>query len=121
MAKVLIVDDEPAFREILCRQALRLGHEVETAADAASAVECGRWFGPDILFVDWMLKSELNGFDVVRLLRQDAPDLITIVISGDLSFELPSELMETGEVSFLPKPFGLADFKTALDDAIASL
>ncbi len=118
MAKVMIVDDEPEYREILSRSALRLGHEVETAEDATSALECGRRYAPDVLFVDWMLGSELNGVEVARSLSESVPELITIVISGDLSLELPSGEFEAGRISFLPKPFGLDEFRVAIENAI---
>lgn len=118
MAKVLIIDDEENFRDTLCKYASRLGHEVESAGDAITALKSGRMMTPDVIFVDWMLKSELNGLDVIQMLRERAPELIAVVITGDLALELPSRLEEAGRTSILRKPFGLLDFKAALDDAV---
>lgn len=121
MAKIMIVDDESMFREILRRSALRLGHEVDTAGDSTSALSRGQRFAPDILFVDWMLGSEKNGLQVAESLAETLPKLITIVISGDLSLELAVDSSQAGRVSLLPKPFGLDEFHHAIDRAIEQI
>lgn len=117
MAKVLIVDDEQQFRDVLCKFAMRHGHDVETAGDAPSALDCGREMLPDILVIDWMLKCELNGLEVSQLLTESISSLVTIVITGDLSLELSSELAKAGRTTIMRKPFNLVDFKAALDHA----
>jgi DNA-binding response OmpR family regulator len=55
MLKVLIVDDEPSYREYLERYLSRSGYEVRSASGAAEAVAIARELRPDVVLADWML------------------------------------------------------------------
>ncbi|MCP5044366.1 MAG: response regulator [bacterium] len=118
MTRLLIVDDESGYREILSLYARRLGHEVESAEDADAALTHGLRFQPQILFVDWLLASERDGLDVAQELGAQVPEMVTIVTSGNPALELTDELMATGRCSTLLKPFSLSDFECALNEAI---
>ncbi len=116
----MIVDDEPEFRDVLCRMAVRLGHEVEAAGDGNDAVKRGQHFQSDILIADWKLGGSMSGLEVARLIGEQSPGMITIIISGNPWLELPG-VEPNDEISLLAKPFGLDELRAALDMALERL
>ena len=67
--RILIVDDEPTYREYLERFLIRDGLEVRTAETGAEAIELAREFTPDLLLADWMLRCDMHGIEVAEAIR----------------------------------------------------
>lgn len=114
MAKVLVVDDESAYRELMREMLSGIGHEVQTAETASSAVEIGSQFRPDLLVVDWMLRSDLDGFDVANSLRKVRPDLRTILITGFPTPSLEAKAVGARIGAVLYKPFDAEELLDAV-------
>ena len=119
LQKVLIVDDEPGYREHLQALLAAEGYDVESAANSAAAIEAGRRFLPDVLVVDWQLREELDGFDVSNTLRETLPDLRTILITGYAIPSLDSKVITSKIRAVLSKPFGVDDLRSAVRNASA--
>jgi signal transduction histidine kinase/CheY-like chemotaxis protein len=86
---VLIVDDDPATRDVLRRTLIKEGWMVREAADGAEGLEQLARAVPAVMLLDLMM-PEVDGFEVLRAVRQDAAwrDLpIVIITSKDLSRE----------------------------------
>ena len=84
MARILVVDDEPAQRFALRRIFERAGHEVIDAGDGASALRAVRESPPDLVVTDMMMPV-MDGNELIRQLRfEPATAGIPIVAaSGD--------------------------------------
>lgn len=109
MARVLVADDEPTYREILKEVISEQGHDVEVAVDGHDAIKIAERFCPDVLIVDWMLQNNLCGLEVSESLRKLNPRLTTIIITGYPAQELRTRAEQAKVFAFLEKPFGLAD------------
>jgi PAS domain S-box-containing protein len=85
-ARVLVVEDDPSFREVLVRQLSSLGIECMQATNGVQAVALARKARPDLIILDVGLPRR-NGFDVVATLRAEvASETPLIVYTGrDLS------------------------------------
>jgi two-component system phosphate regulon response regulator PhoB len=70
-AQILIVEDEPAIRELLALNLRHAGFEPLQAADAASARRQIDAALPDLVLLDWMLPDQ-SGVDLARALRADS-------------------------------------------------
>ena len=70
-AQILIVEDEPAIRELLALNLRHAGFEPLQAADAASARRLIDAALPDLVLLDWMLPDQ-SGVDLARILRADS-------------------------------------------------
>ncbi len=105
MSKLLVVDDNPIYRRRLAELFVADGHEVETAGSADDAIEAGRRFMPEVLVVDRMLRSDMDGFDVAASLRKSQPHLKTIVITGYPSPSIDPKIDDPGIFAFFEKPF----------------
>ena len=69
-AKILVVEDEPAIRELIAVNLRRAGYDPVPAADAASARHQIDAILPDLVVLDWMLPDS-PGIDLARQLRAD--------------------------------------------------
>ncbi len=114
MAKVLVVDDEPMYRENLQEVISEQGHDVETAHDGRSAIEVAKRSCPDVLIVDWMLQNDLCGLEVAETLQALNPRLATIIITGYPAQELRNQAEASKVFAFLEKPFELDDIREAV-------
>lgn len=119
MAKVLVVDDEPRYRDHISRALSLDGHDVQTAASGRTGICVGSRFRPDILVADWMLQNHVHGLHVSEVLRTVVPELQTILITGFASPDVKSAAARQRVSRFFEKPFELADLREAVS-ALAS-
>ena len=70
MARVLVVDDEPANRALLAYLLRYFGHDVATACDGASAVRSARAERPDLVVMDLAMPG-MDGCTAARLIRSE--------------------------------------------------
>ena len=70
MARILVVDDEPAQRFLLRRIFERAGHEVTDAGDGAAALRAARESPPDLVVTDMMMPV-MDGNELIRRLRSE--------------------------------------------------
>ena len=103
---MLLVEDEPAVREIVQRILRDRGYRVHVAADGASAAqEIARWSGPLDLLVTDLVMPGASGIDLARLARSAFPKLRVLYMSGYSDSLEKLELGGTSDASFLAKPF----------------
>lgn len=100
---VLVVDDEPAFREGL-RQALKQeGFVVHLAADGEEALEVYRAHRPDLVLLDVML-PRMSGIDVCREIR--ASDDTPVIMVSARNEEIDAVVaLEVGADDYVTKPY----------------
>jgi len=118
--RILIVDDEPTYREYLERFLSRDGLDVRTAETGAEAIELAKDFAPDILLADWMLRCEMHGIEVGEALRNQRPDLRILLMTGFPTADLEAEAARVGIDGFLEKPFALEDLSNAIKSALVA-
>ncbi len=114
MARVLIVEDEDRYREIVAQVLGRRGHEVMEAATGHDAIALGLRHRPEVLVADWMLRHSIHGLHVAESLRVALPSLHTILVTGFPSTDVQVDFDKVGIVEMLEKPFDLE----RLDDAV---
>jgi DNA-binding NtrC family response regulator len=103
-SRVLIVDDEELYRRSLERILARVGHEVLMARDAGEAVAIVAAQSVDLVLCDVKMPG-INGLELVRQLKDLAPDLPCIVITGYSTAETSIEALRAGAFWYLQKPF----------------
>jgi len=106
MHKVLIIDDEPAIREVLKIFLEEQGFNVSTAADGEEALAIFHAECPRVVFLDLLL-PERTGRDILREIREYFPDTIVIVITGFSEDEISSIIGPLPVQGVLRKPFRL--------------
>jgi len=114
MHKILVVDDEVSYRELLKEVFTEQGFHVRTASGSTDAREIASTFVPDVLIVDWMLSDEHDGSAVALLCQQLNPNVGIVFISGYPSVGLQAAADEDPSIAWLPKPFHLDQVMSAV-------
>jgi DNA-binding response OmpR family regulator len=102
-ACVLVVDDEPAIREVLAELLRRDGFAPHTCATGAAAVPAVSAMAPEVVLLDLGL-PDVNGFDLLRSIRSRTEAAI-IVLSGRGSESDRVLALELGADDYVVKPF----------------
>ncbi|MFQ5526618.1 MAG: sigma-54-dependent transcriptional regulator [Thermoanaerobaculia bacterium] len=114
--KVLVVDDEPAMREVLDLRLSRAGFEVETAEDGAEARDQTEQFEPDIVLSDVVL-PDTTGVKLLEDLRKGDAERPVILMTGYATVDSAVEAMKHGAFDFLTKPLDYRQLEKTLDAA----
>ncbi len=106
MAKILVVEDEPAIQALIATNLKRAGHEVTSAADAESAQRQIKQALPDLILLDWMLPG-MSGIELARSLRNDERSRIVPIIMLTARGDEHDKILglETGADDYITKPF----------------
>ena len=105
-ARLLVVDDEPNIRELLSASLRYAGFEVATAADGQQALAMAAEFRPDLLVLDVMMPG-LDGFGVVRRLRQNGTHTPVLFLTARDGAEDKVSGLTLGGDDYVTKPFSL--------------
>jgi UDP-3-O-[3-hydroxymyristoyl] N-acetylglucosamine deacetylase len=103
---ILVVDDEEKIRRTLRGVLADEGFEVMEAADGRAALDLIENQAPRLAIVDvWM--PAVDGIELVRRMKEQAPSVPIIVISGHGTIETAVRVIRLGAFDFLEKPFQL--------------
>ncbi len=88
--KILIIDDDPDFREAMATLLEAKGYSVETASDGEEGMKMVRKVMPGLILLDVMMSGRTEGFDVAKKLRADdslkkIPIVMTTGIRKDMN------------------------------------
>ena len=124
MTRILVVDDDAAVQITIRLVLERAGHAVITADDGRKGLALCKAGNFDLLFLDLYMPG-MDGFETMRMVRQQQPQLPIIVISGrPISSEADSTpnfltmATKLGAVSSLQKPFRPAYLLAAVADCL---
>ena len=104
MSKIMIVDDDPNIRELVCALLKNGGFETCEAKDGRNALQRMMEDNPDLAIVDLMMPN-MDGYELCRKLRQYYENLPVLMLTAKT--ELPSKVkgFESGADDYLTKPF----------------
>ena len=114
--RILVIDDDPDYRELLWLVLDRLGwSHVVVARDGVEGLRRVYDGRPDLVLLDLMM-PDIRGYDVVRWLKADPAlasiPVIAITGAGDAASE--EQARDAGCDAFLAKPFELSDLEAVL-------
>ena len=107
---VLIVEDEPAQREILSYNLQSEGFRTSAAANGEEALILVREDRPDVIVLDWMLPS-ISGIEICRQLkaRGETRDVPIIMLSARAEEVDRVRGLETGADDYVVKPYAVSE------------
>ena len=106
--KVLVIEDDPSLREIICRSLEKERYVTEEAPDFQTALEKTADYTYDCILLDIMLPDG-NGLDLLEELKKENKKENIIIISAKDSLEDKVTGLDLGADDYLPKPFHLAE------------
>lgn len=108
--RLLIVDDETGFADVVRKRMTRRGVATTTAASGEEAVQLLRRSEFDVAIVDLKLEG-MDGVEILKVFKLMAPDMPVLMLTGHGSEEARAACMKLGADSYLSKP---VDFERLL-------
>lgn len=108
IAQLVVIEDEPALARLVVDALRRVGYAATAYADGRAGLRACQQAPPDLLLVDVMLPG-LDGFAVVRTLRQTLPELPVLFLTARAA---PADVVQgfaAGGNDYLKKPFSLEE------------
>src|SRR5246127_204000 len=103
---ILIVDDEADIRMLIASVLQDEGYTTREAADSAQALSVLHSRQPTLVVLDiWLQGSELDGIEILKIIRRELPGLPVVMISGHGNIETAVAAIKIGAYDFIEKPF----------------
>ena len=103
---ILIVDDEADIRMLIAGILQDEGYSTREAGNSHEALARIRSRQPALVILDiWLQGSEPDGIEILKIIRQEAPSLPVLMISGHGTIETAVAAIKIGAYDFIEKPF----------------
>lgn len=116
--RILVVDDEAVCTFFLDAALSEAGYSVRSTTRADVALDLARTFSPEVLITDWMLKDNLDGVDLAKILRSENPSIKIIFITGMSAKLLAEQASEVTDAVILEKPLDLGLVTETIEEAL---
>jgi DNA-binding NarL/FixJ family response regulator len=118
MTKILVVDDEPLDRELVRRSLQQLpGLEFIEAQDGEEGLALVAGHAPDLVLTDLRM-PRLDGLELVRRLREEHPEAISILLTSQGSEKIAVDALRAGAMSYVPKSEARAALAETVSEAL---
>ena len=103
-AKILIADDEPGIRRVICLLLEDEGYEVKAVENGQEAVDALLQFQPDLVLLDQQMPV-MTGVEALEKIKSLHPNQIVIFVTAFGSVSLAVDAVKKGAYDFIEKPF----------------
>ncbi len=117
---ILLVEDEPALRDVTCARLCQLGYKVIEAACPSEAIRAFTANARDIdLLLTDVVMPEMNGRMLADQLREKCPDLPVLYMSGYTDDEILRQGVQEAAAMIVSKPFTIEALSSRIRDVLA--
>ncbi len=110
MEKLLIIDDEKSLVELLGLVFKKEGYAVRTSLSAVKGLEMFEKEPADLVITD-MKMPQVSGMEVLKRVKDAAPDVPVIMITAYGSVDQAVEALKAGALDYVVKPFDVDELK----------
>lgn len=114
---ILIVEDEESLSKLFSEFLSQQGYRVDTVSNGAAAREKLQGHIYDLVLIDLKL-PDMNGIELIKLVKESSPDTISVIISGHATIELTLDAISLGAFDFLLKPVQLAKLAIVVENGL---
>jgi len=114
--KVLMVDDEEDFLEVMSERMQARGMQVETCTSAEEALEKLKSETFDAIILDFMMPG-IDGMQALKDIKSKRPEAQIILLTGHATVEKGVEAMKLGAADLLEKPADIEVLEMKIKDA----
>lgn len=114
--RVLLVDDEQEFREVLSERLAQRGVEVSDAASGEQALAKLAARPVDVVVLDVRMPG-LGGVATLRRIKQEHPGVEVIMLSGVADVDVAVAGLDLGAFDYMVKPVDIEELVHRLEDA----
>jgi DNA-binding NtrC family response regulator len=115
--KLLLVDDEVGFVEVLAKRIARRSMDVTTAFSGVAAIQTLRQQDFDVAVLDLKME-DMDGIEVLKVFKKMLPTMPVIILTGHGSEQSAQEGLKEGAFDYLTKPYELEDLIAKIRDAV---
>jgi len=105
--RILLIDDDATFRQVLGSELSRRGHAVSVAATGSEAVEIAVREAPEVILLDLRL-PDIDGLEVLKQLRERQVTSGVVVLTGHGTIDTAIQAIRLGAHDYLEKPCQIA-------------
>ena len=116
MVRVLVVDDERDFTDLLSERLRTRGMEVRTAYNGQEALGAARTFAPEVVVLDITMPG-MSGLETMEALRSEKPAPEVILLTADTTLVTAVAGMKGGARDYLTKPTDIDTLVSAIGEA----
>ncbi len=117
--RLLLVDDDIVFCEVLAKAMARHGYRIDISHDASTALTQAQTAPPDCAIIDLRMPG-LSGLSLIRQFTVLNPAIRIVVLTGYASIATAVEAIKLGATHYLTKPAGVDAILAALRDDVGS-
>jgi DNA-binding response OmpR family regulator len=114
--RLLLVDDEVGFTDVMAKRLGRRGIDVTAAYSGAEAIQALRGREYDVAVLDLKME-DMDGIEVLRIFKKLDPDMPVIMLTGHGSETSASEGRHYGAYDYLTKPYEFDDLLGKIREA----
>ena len=104
--RVLLVDDEEEYLEIMSERMRARDIDVTTSTSAREALDMIATESFDAVIMDFMM-PEMNGIEALKVIKEKNPEMQIILLTGHATVEKTVEAMKAGAMDLIEKPADL--------------
>ncbi len=116
-AYILVVDDEGAIRYSISKTLQRVGYQVHAAASGEEALQMMEHYDYDVVLTDIRMPG-LSGVELLARIKERAPDVVVILLTGYASLETAIESLRLGAHDYLVKPSSSQDIRNSVAEGV---
>ena len=120
MSRVLVIEDEAASATAIRIHLARNGHDVRVVTEPNRVRDVAETFLPEVALCDWLLGPGFDGLEISRALRELAPGVRVVLMTGMPGEELERRLSTSPVDGVLYKPVSLRQLDAALEKALGA-
>ena len=117
-AKVLLIDDEKDFLDIMAERMGARGMDISTTTSAENALEMIQTESYDVVIMDFLM-PEMDGFRALKLFKETRPDVQIILLTANVPEEKCIEAIKLGAMDIIEKPADLNLLTQKIEEAKA--
>ena len=114
--RVLLVDDEEEYLEVMSERMRARDIDVTTSTSAREALDKIATESYDAVIMDFMM-PEMNGIEALKVIKEKNPEMQIILLTGHATVEKTVEAMKAGAMDLIEKPADLDALSEKIKDA----
>lgn len=114
---ILVIDNEEVICDACHLVLTERGHHVDYCKTGTSGLQTASRGGYDLVLLDIKL-PDMDGMDILQVLRKEMPELYVIVMTGYATLGNAVQAMKLGAADYLSKPFTDDELLEAVEKAV---
>ncbi|HEV7406572.1 MAG TPA: sigma-54 dependent transcriptional regulator [Chthoniobacteraceae bacterium] len=117
MARILIIDDDPAMVQVISDICKERGHQTIAYSSGQKAIDNLATHGPQLVITDVRM-DKVGGMEVLKECKEVIPSTPVIMITAYKQLEVGIEAMKMGAYDYITKPFKVDELQLSIQRAL---